>query len=464
MRAEEAEAHGSAASAGEGGRNLPGTAAGAEARTAAGGRTKPEALRLMEAAVERSNLLCAYERVVKNQGAPGVDGLTVAEFKPWLQAHWKSVRQALLAGEYMPAAVRKVDIPKPQGGVRTLGIPTVLDRLIQQALHQVLQPLFEPEFSESSYGFRPGRNAHQAVKAARSYVADGKRWVVDIDLEKFFDRVNHDVLMARVARKVKDERVLKLIRHYLEAGLMEGGTASARTEGTPQGGPLSPLLSNILLTDLDRELEKRGHGFCRYADDCNIYVGCKRTGQRVMEAITAFLEQRLKLQVNAAKSAVARPWQRKFLGYSVSWHRKPKLKIAQPSRERLAEKIRQTLRSARGHSLKQVIEQLNPVLRGWVAYFRLTEEKSVLEDLDGWIRHKLRTLLWRQWKRAHPRARHLMRCGILAQRAWLSATNGRGPWWNGGASHMHEAYPKSWFDRRGLVSLLDTQRRFSSAS
>jgi group II intron reverse transcriptase/maturase len=238
----------------------------------------------MEAAVERSNMLCGYERVVKNEGAPGVDGLTVAEFKPWLQAHWPSVRQALLTGEYMPAAVRKVEIPKPQGGVRTLGIPTVLDRLIQQSLNQVLQPLFDPEFSQSSYGFRPGRDAHQAVKAAQSYVAEGKRWVVDLDLEKFFDRVNHDVLMARVARKVKDERVLKLIRRYLEAGLMEGGIATARTEGTSQGGPLSPLLSNILLDDLDRELERRRMNFCRYADDCNIYVGSKRTGERVMQA------------------------------------------------------------------------------------------------------------------------------------------------------------------------------------
>ena len=418
----------------------------------------------MEAAVERSNMLCAYERVVKNEGAPGVDGLTVSEFKPWLQAHWKSIRQALLAGEYMPGAVRKVDIPKPQGGVRTLGIPTVLDRLIQQALHQVLQPLFEPEFSESSYGFRPGRNAQQAVKAARSYVAEGKRWVVDIDLEKFFDRVNHDVLMARVARQVKDERVRKLIRRYLEAGLMEGGVASARTEGTPQGGPLSPLLSNILLTDLDRELEKRGQGFCRYADDCNIYVGSKQSGERVMTAITAFLERRLKLQVNAAKSAVARPWQRKFLGYSMTWHRKPKLKIAQPSRERFAEKIRQTLRRARGRSLKQIIAQLHPVLRGWAAYFRLTEVKGVLEELDGWIRHKLRALLWRHGKRNHTRAKNLMRRGLSEPRAWQSATNGHGPWWNGGASHMNAAYPKSWFDHMGLVSLLDTQQRFSSAS
>jgi group II intron reverse transcriptase/maturase len=419
-------------------------------------------LRLMEAAVERSNMLCAYEREVKNEGAPGVDGLTVAELKPWLKAHWTKVRQALLAGEYMPSAVRRVDIPKPQGGVRTLGIPTVLDRLIQQALHQVLQPLFDPEFSESSYGFRAGRNAHQAVKAARSHVAEGKRWVVDIDVEKFFDRVNHDVLMGRVARRVKDERVLKLIRRYLEAGLMEGGVASARTEGTPQGGPLSPLLSNILLTDLDRALERRGHRFCRYADDCNVYVGSQQAGQRVMAAITVFLEQRLKLKVNVDKSAVARPWQRKFLGYSMTWHRKPKLKIAQLSRKRFAGKVRQTLRRARGRSLKQIIEQLNPVLRGWMAYFQFTEVKGVLEEFDGWIRHKLRALLWRQWKRPYTRAKHLLRAGLSHARAWQSATNGHGPWWNGGASHMNEAYPKSWFDHMGLVSLLDTQQRFSS--
>jgi RNA-directed DNA polymerase len=464
MRAEKAEAHVSAAHTGEGGRNLPGPGAGAEARSAAGGQTKPEAPRLMEAVVERSNMLCAYERVVANAGAPGVDGLTVAELKPWLQVHWSSVRRALLAGEYIPAAVRKVEIPKPQGGVRTLGIPTVVDRLIQQALHQVLQPLFEPEFSESSYGFRPGRNAHQAVQAARSYVAEGKRWVVDLDLEKFFDRVNHDVLMARVARKVEDKRVLKLIRRYLEAGMMEGGVTNARTEGTPQGGPLSPLLSNILLTDLDRELEKRGHFFCRYADDCNIYVGSERAGQRVMAAVTAFLERRLKLKVNAEKSAVARPWQRKFLGYSMTWHREPKLKIAEPSRKRLAEKVRQALKAGRGRNLKRVIADLNPLLRGWVSYFRLTEVKGVLEVLDGWIRRKLRTLLWRQWKRNHRRAQNLMRAGLSPERAWQSATNGRGPWWNGGASHLNEAFPKSWFDRQGLVSLLDTQRRFSLVS
>lgn len=465
MRVDEAEArHGGASAEGDR-RNLSRAVAGAETGTAATGRTKPEAAqRLLEAALERSNMLCAYERVVKNQGAPGVDGLTVSEFKPWLQAHWPRVRQALLAGEYMPAAVRKVEIPKPQGGVRTLGIPTVLDRLIQQALHQVMQPLFDPEFSSSSYGFRPGRNAHQAVKAARQYVEEGRRWVVDLDLEKFFDRVNHDVLMSRLERKVKDERVLKLIRRYLEAGLMEGGVASARTEGTPQGGPLSPLLSNILLDDLDRELEQRGHRFCRYADDCNIYVGSKRTGQRVMHAITVFLEQRLKLKVNASKSAVARPWERKFLGYSMTWHKKPKLKIAPQSRKRLEEKIRRMQRQARGQSLKQVIEKLNPVLRGWMAYFQLTEVKRVLEELDGWLRHRLRALLWRQWKRVYTRARNLMKAGLDKARAWQSATNGHGPWWNGGASHMNHAYPKSWFDRMGLVSLLDAQRRFQSVS
>jgi RNA-directed DNA polymerase len=460
MQTDETEAPTTATPTEEGGRNLPGAGVGVEEGTTADEQTKPEALRLMEAVVERSNMLCAYQRVVKNQGAPGVDGLTTAKFKPWLQAHWRTIRQTLLDGKYQPAAVRKVEIPKPQGGMRTLGIPTVLDRLIQQALHQVLQPLFEPEFSKFSYGFRPGHNAHQAMEAARSYVAEGKRWVVDVDLEKFFDRVNHDIVMARVARKVKDKRVLKLIRRYLTAGMMEGGVVSARGEGTPQGGPLSPLLSNILLTDLDRELERRGHHFCRYADDCNIYVGSRAAGERVMTAITEFLEKRLKLKVNADKSAVARPWQRKFLGYSMTWHQQPKLKIAEPSRKRLVDKVRKALKTGRGQNLRRVIEALNPLLRGWMAYFRLTETKGVLEELDTWIRHKLRALLWRQGKRVYTRARNLMRQGIDPVRAWQSARNGRGPWWNASASHMHHAYPKAWFDRMGLVSLLDSQRRF----
>jgi RNA-directed DNA polymerase len=464
MRDDEAESYASVARSEGGRRNLPRADSGAESGAAAVRRLKPEALRLMEAVVERSNMLSAFERVVKNQGAPGVDGLTVSELKPWLQRHWANVKQDLLTGVYQPELVRKVEIPKPQGGVRILGIPTTVDRLIQQALNQVLQPLFDPDFSESSFGFRPGRNAHQAVKTAQGYVAKGKRWVVDLDLEKFFDRVNHDVLMARVACKVEDKRVLKLIRRYLEAGMMEGGVASMRTEGTPQGGPLSPLLSNILLNDLDRELERRGLSFCRYADDCNIYVGSRQAGERVMQAVTTFLERRLKLKVNVSKSAVARPWERKFLGYSMTWHKKPKLKIAQQSRKRLVEKIRKAMRAARGRSLKQTIERLTPVLRGWIAYFRLTEVKGVLEELDGWIRHKLRTLLWRQWKRVYTRARNLMKAGIDKVQAWKSATNGRGPWWNGGASHMNQAFPRSWFDRMGLVSLLEIHQRFQSVS
>jgi RNA-directed DNA polymerase len=340
----------------------------------------------------------------------------------------------------------------------------VVDRLIQQALHQVLQPMFEPTFSEASYGFRPGRNAHQALRQARQYVAQGKRWVVDMDLEKFFDRVNHDLLMSKLAAKIDDARVLKLIRRYLEAGMMADGLVQPRTEGMPQGGPLSPLLSNILLTPLDRELERRGHTFCRYADDCNIYVGSQRAGARLMQSLTRFLSQRLKLTVNAAKSAVARPWQRKFLGYSLTAHQKPKLRIATPSLQRLTDKVRTLLRGARGRSLVTMIQTLNPILRGWAAYFKLTETKRALEERDGWIRHKLRCVLWRQWKRSSARARHLLQRGLTKDRAWRSATNGRGPWWNAGASHMHAAFPKSWFDHLGLVSLLDTVQRLQRVS
>jgi len=320
--------------AAEGGPNPPEAATGAEPCAATGERTKPEGERLMEAVVERSNMESALKRVRSNAGAAGVDGMTTGELADHLKKHWLSIKAALLEGRYIPQLVRRVDIPKPQGGVRTLGIPTVTDRLIQQALHQVLQAIFEPGFSAHSYGFRPNRNAGQAVQAAQAYIREGRSWVVDIDLESFFDRVNHDMLMARVARKVKDKRVLKLIRRYLTAGMMEGGLVSARTEGTPQGGPLSPLLSNILLDDLDRELEKRGHAFCRYADDCNVYVRSERAGQRTLEALARFLEERLKLRVNRAKSAVARPWERKFLGYSFTAQKETKLRLAQASRQR----------------------------------------------------------------------------------------------------------------------------------
>jgi RNA-directed DNA polymerase len=433
---------------------------GAEIGTAADGQTKAEGLRQMDAVVERSNLWRAYERVMRNKGAAGVDGLTVVAFKAWLQQHWPSVKAALLAGDYIPAAIRKVDIPKPNGGVRTLGIPTVLDRLIQQALLQVLQPEFEPGFSEHSHGFRPGRNAWQAVQRAQGYIREGRRWVVDLDLEKFFDRVNHDILMARIARKVKDERVLKLIRRYLEAGMMSEGVVSARTEGTPQGGPLSPLLSNILLTDLDRELERRGHRFCRYADDCNIYVGSEAAGQRAMASVTGYLEGKLKLRVNREKSAVARPWKRKFLGYSFTWHKQARLKIAATSVKRLKDKVRDIVVGNASRQLDAAIAELNPVLRGWVSYFRLAEVKRVLEDLDSWIRRKLRCLLWRQWKRPATRNKRLQARGLDGTRAWKSASNGRGPWWNAGASHMNAAYPKRVFDLMGLVSVLDMRHRF----
>lgn len=420
---------------------------------------RPEESQMMEAVVARENLLDAYRQVMGNKGAAGVDHMTVEQLKPYLQEHWARIRESLLNGTYQPQAVRCVEIPKPNGGVRQLGIPTVVDRLIQQALHQILSPIFEPGFSESSYGFRPGRSGQQAVAQAKVYVSEGRRWVVDLDLEKFFDRVNHDVLMSRLARRINDKRVLGLIRRYLQAGMMSGGVASPRTEGTPQGGPLSPLLSNILLDDLDKELERRGHKFCRYADDCNIYVRSKAAGERVMKTVTKFLTEHLRLKVNAGKSAVARPWERKFLGYSMTWHKQPRLKVAPESLQRLKAKIRTIFRKGRGRSLSRVIGDLNPLLRGWMQYFRLAEVKGIFEDLDGWLRRKLRCLLWRQWKRTFTRAKNLMKRGLEELRAWKSAMNGRGPWWNAGASHMNQAFPKAYFDRRGLISLLDQLRK-----
>jgi RNA-directed DNA polymerase len=452
------------AQGGKAGRNPAAPALSAEADLAARARTKAEGAGLMEAVVERGNLWLAYQRVVQNKGAAGVDKLAVSELKDHLKRHWPAIRAKLLSGEYIPAPVRRVDIPKPQGGVRTLGIPTVVDRLIQQALNQVLQPIFEPHFSEGSFGFRPGRNAHQGLQAARQHVAAGKRWVVDIDLEKFFDRVNHDLLMGKLAKKIDDARVLKLIRRYLEAGMMAGGLVSPRREGTPQGGPLSPLLSNVMLDELDRELERRGLAFCRYADDCNIYVGSERAGKNLLASLSGWLWKALKLKVNEAKSAVAHPWQRTFLGYSMTWHSTPKLRIAKHSLRRLTEKVRELLRGARGRSLAATIQSLNLLLRGWAAYFKLTQTKRALEEADGWLRRKLRCILWRQWKRPLARARNLMKRGLKEEQAWRSAVNQRGPWWNAGASHMHLAFPKSWFDQLGLVSLLDTVQRLQRTS
>ena len=414
-------------------------------------------MELMSAIIEPNNMHLAYRRVTRNKGSAGVDGMHVEQLKAYLQQHWPTLKQQLVDGTYQPQPVRKVEIPKPGGGKRMLGIPTVIDRLIQQAIHQVLSSRYDPHFSPHSYGFRPKRSAAQAVKQARHYIQQGGHWVVDMDLEKFFDRVNHDILMSRLARKIKDKTLLILIRRYLQSGIMTGGVVSARTEGTPQGGPLSPLLSNILLDELDQELTRRGHSFCRYADDCNIYVKSRKAGERVLTSITTFLEQRLKLKVNREKSAVDRPWKRTFLGYTVC-HRKtnPRLKPAMKSVQKFKGNIKAVMRSARGWSIRRTVQVLAPKIRGWLNYFRYAEVKKVFEELDGWIRRHLRKILWRQWKRPYTRAKMLMRLGLDEKRAWLSATNGRGAWWNAGASHLNQALPKKLFDELGLVSLMDS--------
>ena len=417
---------------------------------------------VMEEVVRNENLKLALKRVLANKGAAGVDGMQVEQLTPYLREHWPAIREELLQGTYKPQPVLRVEIPKQDGkGKRALGIPTVVDRFIQQAILQVLNPIFDPHFSEHSYGFRPGRNCHQAVEAARRQVEAGYRYVVDIDLEKFFDRVNHDVLMARVARRVKDKRLLRLTRRYLNSGIMTDGVVEVRREGTPQGGPLSPLLSNILLDDLDRELERRGHRFCRYADDCNTYVKSESAGQRVKASITKFLSERLRLKVNEDKSAVGRPWKREFLGYTMTMHRQPKLKVSEKAAKRAKERIRAIMGKGCGRRLAHVIEELTIFLRGWISYFRLSQVKGVFEELDGWIRRKLRCMIWVQWKKPKTRARKLMTHGIDKARAEVSANNGRGSWWNAGASHMNAAIPTNWLSKQGLVSLITEQRRLA---
>ncbi len=408
---------------------------------------------LIEKVLHRENLLEAHRRVVRNRGAPGVDGTTVDELMPYCRQHWSCHREEILSGHYTPQPVRKVLVPKPGGGKRMLGIPTVLDRLIQQALAQVLTPIFDPTFSTESYGFRPRRSTHDAVLRAREHIASGHRWVVDLDLEKFFDQVHHDILMARVARRIEDKRVLLLIRRYLQAGIMEEGVVSRREEGTPQGGPLSPLLSNILLDELDKELERRGHRFVRYADDTNVYVKSRQAGERVLDSLVRFLDRKLRLKVNRSKSAVARPWKRQFLGYSVTSHRKPRLRLAPQSVKRFKQKLRPVFRRARGNNLSVTIQELNPKLRGWIHYYRLVAVKGPLSELDAWIRRRLRAVLWRHWKTPRTRCKRLMSLGVNRPKAAHACWGRDGPWRSAAGSAINVAVPNQRFRDLELLSL-----------
>jgi RNA-directed DNA polymerase len=412
--------------------------------------------RLMEEVCERENLKEALRRVKANKGSPGVDGMTVGGITDHLKQHWPIIREQLLNGAYEPQPVRRVEIPKPDGGgVRKLGIPSVLDRFIQQAVLQVLQRRWDRTFSDHSYGFRPRRSAHQAVAQAQQYIAEGHGWCIDLDLEKFFDRVNHDKLMGQIAKRVEDKRLLKLIRAFLNAGVMENGLVSPSVEGTPQGGPLSPLLSNLVLDELDRELGRRGHRFVRYADDCNIYVRSERAGQRVMESITQFITQKLKLRVNEAKSAVARPQERKFLGFSFTAGPEVKRVIAPKALDRFKQRIREITRRAKGVSMKTTMEELAPYMRGWCSYFGYCETPVVLQYLTRWVRLRLRAALWREWKTPRRRRAALMELGILPRLASNTAGSGRGPWYLARSKALSMGLSNAYFKSLGLPSLVE---------
>src|ERR1700736_6020656 len=411
----------------------------------------------MEAVVERENLRKALAQVERNKGSAGVDRMRVDDLPAYLKEHWLTIRAQLLDGTYKPQPVRRVEIPKASGGTRPLGIPTVLDRFIQQAVMQVLQAKWDPTFSEASFGFRPKHSAHQAVERAQAYIASGHAVVVDIDLEKFFERVNHDILMGLVAKRVADKRLLKLIRAFLTAGVMEGGLVSPTEEGTPQGGPLSPLLSNLMLDVLDKELEKRGHRFVRYADDCNIYVRSQKAGERVLAGIEKFLEKRLKLKINKAKSAVAKPSVRKFLGFSFTGGKEPRRRIAPQAIARFKAKVRELTRRTSGRSLAQIVKELSVYLMGWRGYFGFCQTPSVLRALNEWLRRRLRAIAWKQWKRGDTRFAELRRCGVGRDLAAQTAGSPHGPWRLANSPALTIAMPIAFFSALGLTSVAAPQ-------
>ena len=411
---------------------------------------------LMEEVCRRENLEKALKRVQNNRGSPGIDGMTVEELPDYLKEHWPAIREQLLGDTYQPQPVKRVEIPKLGGGMRKLGIPTVLDRFIQQAILQVLQPRWDPTFSDHSYGFRPGRRAHQAVARAQQYIAEGYRWVVDIDLEKFFDTVNHDWLVGRVARRVEDKRLIRLVRRYLRAGVLEDGLVSPIDKGTQQGGPLSPLLSNLVLDELDRELEKRGHRFVRYADDCNIYVRSERAGHRVMDSISKFITKKLKLRVNEAKSAVGRPWERKFLGFSFTNGKEPKRRISPEAQEKFKKRVKELTRRSRGVSTEQMVADLARYLSGWIGYFGYCQTPSVLRDLDSWIRRRLRCAVWKQWKRGRTRFDELAKRGVSRDLAAQTAGSCHSMWHLSRSPALSFALPNDFFRPLGLPCLKDS--------
>jgi len=440
---------------GEGRGEAPEAPEGGIESTAAGlGTESQDTAKLMEEVCERENLKEALRRVKANAGAAGVDGMSVEQLPDYLRENWSRMKEQLLGGTYKPQPVRRVEIPKSGGGTRKLGIPTVVDRFVQQAVLQVLQRRWDPTFSKFSYGFRPGRSAHQAVVQAQEHIQAGYGWVVDIDLEKFFDRVNHDVLMGRVARRVSDKRLLKLIRGFLSSGVMENGLVGPTDEGTPQGGPLSPLLSNLLLDEWDRELERRGHRFVRYADDCNIYVRSERAGQRVMGGAKRFLARKLRLKVNEGKSAVARPRDRKFLGFSFTWGESARRRIAPQAILRFKERIRELTRRTRGISIERMIEELQPFMIGWRGYFGFCETPSILRDLESWTRRRLRCFLWKQWKRGRVRFKELRERGVGIDLAAKTAGSAHGPWHLSNSRALAVALPNAFFRSLGLPELV----------